>query len=422
MKGKILANIALVVVSIIFTFLLLELVVFRFVLIAPDMPKLYFADGIVKYIPNQKGIYRVQNEIKSKFNINANGWNSYHSIYNKEKILNKYRIAIIGDSYVEALQVDFDSSLAEQLEKYLGIENSEVFRFGISGAPMSQYLHLLRNEVGKYRPDLVIILLAHNDFNESYDYAPGVYTSSFLKIKIDNGMGISEISPIKLQTQWYSFIRDYSATWRYLAYRQQVKFNVLRNIIFNKQEKKEAYRANIPISCIKSNTNKNKLLTDYIFREMKHYTDNIGSDLIIAIDGDRQAIYSNQNTEQLYEAGVLNLNLIAKSSAKENNIHFIDLHPIFEEAFHKNAKRFEFQCDGHWNAYAHQIVANAIYQYVQNKNIVTSHKSVLNTGKTKSGDTLPVFRENDAELLCWYNSPHYFNTSAKGELNDSKIK
>jgi len=75
---------------------------------------------------------------------------------------------------------------------------------------------------------------------------------------------------------------------------------------------------------------------------MKHYTDNIGSDLIIAIDGDRQAIYSNQNTEQLYEAGVLNLNLIAKSSAKENNIHFIDLHPILKKHSIKTLKDLNF--------------------------------------------------------------------------------
>lgn len=117
MKKNILINMTLVVASLIFTFLFLELIIFRIILIAPDIPRLYFVDGIIKYSPNQKGIYRVKNEIKSKFSINTNGWNSYHNIYNEDKEPNKYRVAIIGDSFVEALQVDFDSSFAELLEK-----------------------------------------------------------------------------------------------------------------------------------------------------------------------------------------------------------------------------------------------------------------------------------------------------------------
>lgn len=367
MKNKIFVNMALVAVSLGLTLLLLELVVFRFILIAPDMPRSYFADGIIKSVPKQKGIYRVKNEIKAKFNINANGWNSCHDIYNEDEAPNKYRVAIIGDSYVEALQVDFDSSFAELLEKRLGTENNEVFRFGISGAPMSQYWHMLRNEVGKYRPDLVIIVLVQNDFNESYDYTRGVYASSFLKVKIENGMVTDEISPIKFQAQWYEPIRDNSAVWKYLAYRQKVKFGVLRDLILGKPEKQEQYQANVPISAVKRNKDKNKILADYIFKKMKGYTDSIGADMIIVMDGDRQSIYSGKNTDQLEDTDVLNLNLIAKSSADQNNIHFIDLHPVFEKAYRENAKKFEFPSDGHWNAYAHQIVANAIFQYMKDK-------------------------------------------------------
>lgn len=369
MKKTILVNTALVLVSLGMTFFLLEFIVFRFLLIAPDMPTLYFSDGIIKYMPNQQGIYRVKNEITSRFDINANGWNSSHAAYAEENVSHKYRIAIIGDSYVEALHVDFDKSLAEQLERYLGIEQYEVFRFGISGAPMSQYLHVLRHEVGKYHPNLVIIVLIHNDFNESYEYVRGVYANSFLKLDIHDGIVADEIPPVEFQAPWYRVIRDCSATWKYLAYRQQVRFNALKNLILDNQREQETYQANVPVSMVQRNEYENTLATDYIFREMKHEINNIGADLIIAMDGDRQAIYQNKNTAQLYETGVLHLNNIAKSSADKHNIRFIDLHPIFENAYHKNHIKFEFQCNYHWNTYGHKIAAHAIFQYMKERNM-----------------------------------------------------
>ncbi len=370
---KFFKNITLIITSLIVTFLVFELIIFRTILIAPDIPMLYYENGIIKYLPNQEGMYRVKNEIKSKFRINTNGWNSCHPIYREDKATPKYRIAIIGDSYVEALQVDFDKSFAAQLEKLLGAEKHEAFRFGISGAPMSQYLHLLRHEAKKYQPDLIIIVLVHNDFNESYEYAAGVYTSSFLKIKIANGKVVDEILPKRYQKQWYSPIRDFSATWKYLAYRQKINFGALKGVILNqKREKKKGedlYQANVRLSDIIKNRSKNDLLVNYVFKNIKQYVDNTGADVIIVMDGDRQSIYQGKDTKKLYESGALNLNLLAKLSARKNELHFIDLHPIFASAYHKNGKKFEFQCDNHWNYYGHKTVANAIWQYMRDNNM-----------------------------------------------------
>jgi hypothetical protein len=63
------------------------------------------------------------------------------------------RVAVIGDSYVEAFQVPHYASLAEQLEALLGEDRTEVYRFGISGAPLSQYLYMFETEVAAYNPE-----------------------------------------------------------------------------------------------------------------------------------------------------------------------------------------------------------------------------------------------------------------------------
>ena len=93
--------------------------------------------------------------------------------------------------------------MAEQLDNKL--INSEVYRFAISGAPLSQYLHILRHEVLKYSPDLVVINLVHNDFEQSYLKHIGIYTSSFLKLKIADGKVVGEYNPVKYEKRWFKY-------------------------------------------------------------------------------------------------------------------------------------------------------------------------------------------------------------------------
>ena len=102
--------------SLFLTVLFAELILFRFVWKAPDLPTLDYVNEVVRYQPNQDGVYRIKNEIEATYNINSAGWNSSYDYYREEKTAGKYRIAVVGDSYVEALQVQFDQSLAEQLE------------------------------------------------------------------------------------------------------------------------------------------------------------------------------------------------------------------------------------------------------------------------------------------------------------------
>lgn len=237
---------------------------------------------------------------------------------------------------------------------------------------------MLRNEVISYKPDLVIMLLIHNDFNESFQFKPGVYTSSFLKLKIDNNAVIEEIQPEPYVAPWYNFLRK-TATWRYLAYRQKVKFQVLKDIILGdiitgkafadiKNDESE-YQANIEVSNINEHIPEIKIATDYLFREIKSVCDKNNIEILILMDGNRDGIYNNIGTGHSYETGPLKLNSIAGSMALKYDINFIDMHPIFENDYSINHKSFTFLNDGHWNSYAHKYVADVIYKYIAQHSI-----------------------------------------------------
>jgi len=105
------------------------------------------------------------------------------------------RVALFGDSFVEALQVSREKSAAGLLEKrlnsmapsFLGSFNRfEVQNFGISNYGVGQYLIAWEEHASKYSPDYVFILVAGLHMNRTVmragDFSPSISRPSFLVV------------------------------------------------------------------------------------------------------------------------------------------------------------------------------------------------------------------------------------------------
>lgn len=84
------------------------------------------------------------------------------------------RVAILGDSFVEALQVPLEETFGAVLERRLADNeafegrNVEVLNFGVSGFSTAQELEMLRHYVWRYDPDIVLLaLFAGNDLRDN---------------------------------------------------------------------------------------------------------------------------------------------------------------------------------------------------------------------------------------------------------------
>lgn len=363
---NILINIGVTFVTLLLCALFFEFVIFKYILKASDYPALATGENVTRFQPEQKGVFRIQDEIAASFSINENGWNSGKDTYLTTKA--KPRILIIGDSYLSALQVDFDKSLAEQLEA-LGQGQYEVYRIGIDGAPLSQYLHMLREEALRYKPDLVIFNLVHNDFTESYQTTPGVYTDSFMHLKINEGRVVDEIPPVPFFPKWYSPIRS-SNTWQYLALRRQMRFQFLRDALLSQSQTKTTpqYQGNIDVSTLKQATDINLVATEYILRQAKAVCEQNGAQFMVVMDGVRSLIYRDPNGPYDRTKGALQLNAVVEEAAKETGVPVVDMHAIFARHYRAFHQKFEFQHDGHWNELGHEIAAQAIYDDLNARN------------------------------------------------------
>jgi lysophospholipase L1-like esterase len=85
--------------------------------------------------------------------------------YPLERAPGKRRIVVIGDSYTFGLGVEFEQTYGKVLEARLGRELGpvEVITFGVSGYNTVQELATLREHAAAFRPELIIVGFVPND-------------------------------------------------------------------------------------------------------------------------------------------------------------------------------------------------------------------------------------------------------------------
>lgn len=130
-------------------------------------PGFYMPDEIRGHslIPNREGWYRKEGEVFVR--INSDGLRDRE--HTRSKPAGTIRIAVLGDSHAEALQVSVEQAfwaLMEQklrsCERFAG-KQVEVINFGVSGYGTAQELLTLREKVWDYSPDIVLLAMTTNN-------------------------------------------------------------------------------------------------------------------------------------------------------------------------------------------------------------------------------------------------------------------
>ena len=153
-------------------------------------PQIYVPDQFVgtRLKANFEGTWT--KEGRSHFQLNSAGFRDIER--SRAKPEGTFRIAVLGDSYVEALQVPLEKAFWSVLETELadcdlpGHKDVEVLGFGVSGFGTGQQLLMLRHYVWDYEPDMVIVLMCpHNDLADNSRQLTNSVVRPFFSLKDD---------------------------------------------------------------------------------------------------------------------------------------------------------------------------------------------------------------------------------------------
>lgn len=309
---------------------------------------------IKRFLPNQKAIWSKGWNFSLVNHVSTNnvGFVNEHD-YVRPK--NGVRLAVIGDSYVEALMVPyaqtFHAILAASLE-----EKGTVYSFGASGAALSQYLTYAQYAHDEFEADGTIFNIVSNDFDESlcqYKDYPSFYC-------FEQHDGAFELKRHDWQPKRWTRLLRKSALCNYLVFNLNIFPLVERIRSRISPSSPQQYFQNTVRIASEERLSRARQAVDVFFSMLPAFSGTSPSQILFVLDGMRAYIYAPAEFPDIQATYFYQIREYFLAAAKMRHYEVLDMQPVFEADFRMTGEHFEFPADGHWNAHAHKVVAEAI--------------------------------------------------------------
>ena len=356
MRG-VLKNVLLVTIpTLVLLAIVLELV-FRFVIPASRQPVVRFDPeySLLRYDTDgpTRGVFSAGAlaQLRGRWRVNNAGWISaidYLPAGSRDKPL----IAVIGDSYVDALQVNAGETLVDVLRRR--VEGTcDVYGFGMSGAPLSHYLHMARYVRREFRPQVIVFIVVHNDFDESFTNV--VRQPQFLQFSWSNDAW-NEVLPVGYVPSRLRRLGTRSALVRYLWTNLHVDATAQRVL---RRGPEARFAANIDLDRAAAHRSLVERGVPVIVQWMDR--ENRSSDLVFVMDAPKQDVYAHS----VDSSEVLWLRDVLRGAASGVGAGFVDLTEPMRSEFEASGTTFSSPYDGHWNQAGHDMAAREIDRYLR---------------------------------------------------------
>jgi hypothetical protein len=347
--------------------------------------------------------------------INSRGIRSPESIgYDKPEGV--YRILVLGDSFVEAIQVEMEEMFGRRLDELLNEKGYrvEVISAGVGGWGNDQELLWLQNEGYKYHPDLILLtIFARNDFMNNYQPLEaanmGANNKPYFQLEPDGELSlhlfpfdpaeappppprpdvIIEPEPIPPGplTPVGNWLWRHSALYRWIVPRLRLLTPRLADRLARigiiepgVEQKKLAQPPDyVPISyeTYRKTADETWLaafeLTRAILRAFQSEAAGMDADFAVVLANAQEEVYplfwqkvtsaypvmrGDDWSPEMAHQRILTI-------LREEQISALDLRPAFREAYAENHRFLHYPVDGHWTPDGHALAARRIADFLE---------------------------------------------------------
>jgi hypothetical protein len=291
-----------------------------------------------------------------------------------EKPENVYRIAVLGDSYVVAFQVELDSTflaLTEQRLNQAGRRRVEFMNFGRPGYTQTEQLVILEEEVVQFSPDMVmLVFLPDNDITDvrrqtSPDVLRPFYSvSGDGRLDLDTSFADSPLFKIKVRINW---LKQRSAllsllTERFNLYQRQRRLRQ-REALLNEGEASAQKHLDPVLTLCTANPLSPYLesyrLNKVLIKAMAEYCAGKGFAFMLVMT-DTPAYLPEREQGFLDIDPTFDLHYFEDdlaSYAETLGIEYLGLQRVFRQEYLEHEIPLHW---GHWNYRGHRVVSEAL--------------------------------------------------------------
>lgn len=256
-------------------------------------------------------------------------------------------LMVIGDSFVEAHEVDAGKSAAELLHAGLG-GAGRVYSIGLSGGALPQYLASAAYACATFHPQALAFVIIGNDFHESllkYNVEPQLHHFD------DQGRLTLAGYELPLPKR----ILRHSAFVRYVMYNAMTgaRLEQIRNRLRGAHA-----AASLQATSEEQLLRDSRQAVDWFLEQLPSRCKVDPRNVLFVLDAVRPEIYSAATLPQAIDGfhGKMRAYLAAEAGRRGHQV--LDMQPVFIARHEQDGSRFEFPTDKHWNALGHRLVAD----------------------------------------------------------------
>ena len=355
-------------------------------------------DGLVIHPP---GLITYLTEFKREIRFNAMGMRDRDHAKKKQK--DTTRILVLGDSFMEALQVAFEDSFPSLLESGLREmlhRNVEVINCAVSGWGQDDQLAYLQKYGRALEPDLILVAMTlHNDVSDNMKEQFHTFAYDKLILKPVAHRSVSELKILH--------VKDFFASHSHLV-------QLLRKVKTLGEIRKLATALDEHVmQLIGRNEETEELkrgwkLTFELFKGIREVGKSMGAETAIILIPLRLQLH-HESLGGFRTSGGMSTDDVAiekpqramRTFGREANIDIIDLLPTLRRWTLENKASLHLP-EGHWNEMGHRLAAETVIKEIVEKRLITvipSSSSSMPMGNHRNRRSpLHVLRPQDEGL------------------------
>ena len=267
-------------------------------------------------------------------------------------------LAVVGDSYVEAVQVPYRLSCAGRVATMLE-PAARVYSFGLSGAPLSQYLAWARYAHDSFLPRAMVFVIIRNDYRHSVRRSSSMPGFHYF---VGAGAGRLVLERSDFVPSLAHRTARRSALLRYLAHNAGVQYSLRRIRRAEALRNRERHLPRLRLMQ-QERVAISKRAIDEFFDLLPEYSGLGPERITFVLDGVRPDLYDDEYDESLRAARggwKETERRYFMANAVHRGYETLDLQPRFRAHYRRHRRRFEWPQDHHWNALGHELCSDAV--------------------------------------------------------------
>ena len=272
-------------------------------------------------------------------------------------------LAVVGDSFVEALMVSYRRTCAGRLATMLE-PAARVYSFAMSGASLGQYLAYARYARDAFGPRGLVFVVVDNDYHDdrrdrrlraTYRAYPGFHHF------VDHGDGRLVLARTDFAPGLAYRLARRSALLRYLDQNLKLRARLgrLRRTGSPGLPTPTGWQFD-PALADESRVARSKRAVDAFFDLLPEYSGLGPERIAFVVDGMRPVLYDDGALDAARGSFADTARRHFLATARRLGYEALDLQPRLRAHHRKHRRRFEWPHDWHWNALGHERCFDAV--------------------------------------------------------------